>query len=144
MTRIVASNGLAGNLEGWQKTQRESAQRYAEKRRAVVEVTRQGERTVARRKPIKAVSDRRRVENKVRRAMADARWPDGPPKCVVPWCPNRADDLHEVLSRARGGSITDEGNTVPLFRGCHTVITYTEPQWAYEFGLLKHSWEVSA
>jgi HNH endonuclease len=61
------------------------------------------------------------------------------PPCSVPWCPALADDLHEALSRARGGSTTDEANIRPLCRPCHDVITDTEPMWAYALGLLLRS-----
>jgi len=33
------------------------------------------------------------------------------------------DDVHELLSRARGGSITDPANLACLCRGCHSLIT---------------------
>jgi Autographiviridae endonuclease len=62
-----------------------------------------------------------------------------PPLCAVPWCQRPADDLHEALSRARGGSTTDEANIRPLCRPCHGVITDTEPMWAYALGLLLRS-----
>jgi hypothetical protein len=57
-----------------------------------------------------------------------------------------ADDLHEPLTRARGGSITDKGNQVPLCRPCHDEITFSpesELQWAYDAGLLVHSWDAA-
>jgi hypothetical protein len=60
--------------------------------------------------------------------------------CGRPECHRRADDLHEPLSRARGGSITDEANVRPLARECHDEITLG-PDWAYEAGLLRHSWD---
>jgi hypothetical protein len=61
----------------------------------------------------------------------------------VPWCLHFADDIHESLTRARGGSITDAKIMHPLCRGCHDVITFTpesELGWAYDLGLLAHSW----
>lgn len=33
-------------------------------------------------------------------------------------------DAHELLSRARGGSITDPGNIALLCRGCHDLVTF--------------------
>lgn len=96
-----------------------------------------------RRTRIRAVSKKRAALNRERRKMAEARWPDGPPMCAVPECNRPADDLHEILSRARGGSITDPANTAPLCRPHHTVITDTEPAWAYSLGLLRHSWDVA-
>lgn len=93
---------------------------------------------------IKPVSDKRRAENRQRRKMADRLYPERP-KCAVPGCPNLADDLHEPKSRARGGSIVSEGNQVPLCRYPHhddlTFRPESELAWAYEIGLLVHSWD---
>jgi hypothetical protein len=81
--------------------------------------------------------------------MADRRWPDrreGTVLCAAweaiqpEWCTRRADDLNERLTRARGGSITDEANTVPVCRACNEALTL-EPQWGYELGFLRHSWD---
>jgi hypothetical protein len=94
------------------------------------------------RKRINPVSDKRRAENRERRAMADRRWPDrrdGTVMCAKPGCGHPADDLHEILPRGRGGSITDEENTIPLCRQHNEELTL-EPAWGYELGLLKHSW----
>lgn len=51
-----------------------------------------------------------------------------------PWCARCGQagaplDGHELLSRARGGSITDRSNIVLLCRDCHTFIT-THPDVA--------------
>ena len=91
---------------------------------------------------IHPVSAKRRAQNRERRAMADRLWPDRREGTVMcgcgrPECHRRADDLHEPLSRARGGAITDEGNCIPLARECHDEITLG-PAWAYLAGLLKH------
>jgi len=95
------------------------------------------------RKPIPRVSARRRAENRERTQMADRLWPDRREGTVMcgcgrPECHRRADDGHELLSRARGGSIADEGNVRPLARECHAEITLG-PDWAYAAGLIKHS-----
>lgn len=42
------------------------------------------------------------------------------PACVL--CGMRADDVHEPLTRARGGSILDPANSVPVCRSCHSWI----------------------
>ena len=94
------------------------------------------------RQPINPVSDRRRAENRERRAMADRLWPDRREGTVMcgcgrPECHRYADDGHELLSRARGGSITDEVNVRPLARECHAEVTLG-PAWAYAAGLIKH------
>lgn len=49
-------------------------------------------------------------------------------------------DVHELLSRARGGSITDPSNLVCLCRPCHDWVT-THPKEATEKGWLRNSWE---
>jgi 5-methylcytosine-specific restriction endonuclease McrA len=51
-----------------------------------------------------------------------------------------ASDVHELKSRARGGSITDLENLVVLCRVCHTWITQN-PKLALEQGWLKNSWD---
>lgn len=51
-----------------------------------------------------------------------------------------ASDVHELKSRARGGSITDLENLVVLCRACHTWITQN-PKLALEQGWLKNSWD---
>lgn len=51
-----------------------------------------------------------------------------------------ATDLHEVKTRARGGSILDPENIVVLCRPCHSWIT-TNPTQAKEQGWLKNSWD---
>lgn len=93
--------------------------------------------------PINPMSARRRRENRARAAMADSRWPgrrEGTVMCECgrPECARRADDGHEILTRARGGSITDEANVKALARECHQEIQLG-PAWAYRAGLLKHS-----
>lgn len=103
------------------------------------------ERAATRRGGLKPVSGKRRAENRERRAMVDRLYPERP-HCARPGCTNMADDLHEPLTRARGGSITDEGNQVPLCRPCHDEVTFkpeSELQWAYAAGLLVHSWGAS-
>jgi hypothetical protein len=98
--------------------------------------------SAARQKPIKPVSLKRARQNRERAAMADRLYPDrreGTVMCAVPWCPRLADDLHEPLTRARGGSITDEDNAEPVCRQHNGELTL-EPAWGYDLGLLKHSW----
>lgn len=94
------------------------------------------------RKPIRQVSAKRARENRARAAMADRRWPDRRDgtvmcECGRPECNRRADDGHEILTRARGGSITDEANVKALARECHQEIQLG-PAWAYRAGLIKH------
>jgi hypothetical protein len=98
------------------------------------------DKPLRRRGRIRPVSAKRARENRERRAMADRLWPDrreGTVMCIVPRCPLPADDLNEILPRGRGGSITDEKNTVPTCRGHNEELTGS-PAWAYRLGLLKH------
>ena len=88
------------------------------------------------------VSARRQAANQQRRAMIQVLYPERP-QCGRPRCTRLADDIHEPLTRARGGSITDPRNQVPLCRPCHDEVTFrptSELGWAYAAGLLKHSW----
>ena len=92
--------------------------------------------------PLPRVSAKRAVENRARRAMVAALWPERP-CCRVPGCPRLADDVHEPLTRARGGSIIDPANAKPLCRSHHDEVTFrpeSELGWAYDLGLLVHSW----
>jgi hypothetical protein len=64
--------------------------------------------------------------------------------CIVPACPDLADDLHEPLTRARCGSITSDENTVPMCRRHNDDLAQrpeSELGWAYALGLLVHSWD---
>lgn len=87
-----------------------------------------------------AVSKKRQQENAERRDMVKRLWPDETPRCAKPGCGRLADDVHEPLTRARGGSITDPDNAVPLCRSHHDDVG-DEEEWAYELALLIHSWE---
>ena len=100
---------------------------------------------------MRAVSKKRRPEIAARKRLIAAMKADGPVMCwfpttvsrtnagVLAWvvnCGSRADDLHEILSRARGGSISDPENCIPLCRTHHTWVT-EHPIEAKEMGLSK-------
>ena len=53
-------------------------------------------------------------------------------------CVGLAVDLHEPLTRARGGSLLDADNTVAVCRSCHTWI-HDNPAAAKAVGLLRSS-----
>ena len=92
--------------------------------------------------PLRAVSARRRAENRLRRKVVDKLFPERP-ACARPGCGQWADDVHEPLTRARGGSIVDPENMAALCRACHDLVTFSpdsELGWAYDLGLLRHSW----
>jgi hypothetical protein len=94
-----------------------------------------------RRKPLRPVSKKRAKENRVRAAVIAELYPERP-RCAC-GCGRLADDVHEILSRARGGSITDPGNLAPVARVCHDAITDEAP-FGYELGLSVHSWDALA
>ena len=52
----------------------------------------------------------------------------------------RATEVHEILTRARGGSILDKDNCVALCHNCHSFIT-VNPKQAHDEGFMRHSWE---
>lgn len=51
-------------------------------------------------------------------------------------CTSWATDLHEPLTRARGGSVLDAANTIATCRSCHRWI-HDHPLKATESGLLR-------
>lgn len=85
------------------------------------------------------VSPKRRKEQAERSKVLRVMFPE-PVVCAVPDCTSVATDPHEPLTRGRGGSITDPNNIVGLCRHHHDAI-HSEPPWAYELGLLRHSWD---
>jgi hypothetical protein len=93
---------------------------------------------------MRAQSLKRQREQAARKRMLRARYGDEQPPCAVTGCLRPADDAHEALTRARGGSITDPGNVFPVCRYHHDLITFAPEStlsWAYDQGLLKHSWD---
>lgn len=54
-------------------------------------------------------------------------------------CSINAVDVHEVLTRARGGSIIDEANVLALCRACHDWI-HGNPKRATDLGFLASQW----
>ena len=51
-------------------------------------------------------------------------------------CSGLAVDLHEPLTRARGGDVLDPANTIAVCRGCHDWI-HANPAAATPLGLLR-------
>ena len=99
--------------------------------------------TPSARRTLRPVSVKRAAENRQRRKMTTEVFGDQT-QCTAPGCPKWADDLHEPLTRARGGSITDPANARPLCREHHDQVTFapeSELGWAYDCGLLIHSWD---
>jgi hypothetical protein len=101
------------------------------------------------RKRLQPRSQRRQAEMAVRvpqiiSAVADGQRCEAGPVLsagrVAVRCAGAACDWHEVVTRARGGSILDPANRLWVCRPCHTWIT-EHPAQAHDLGLVKHSWE---
>lgn len=102
--------------------------------------------TIERRARLRPVSAAQAAENRLRRKIVSQLFGEQP-VCAGPCGGNWADDVHEPLTRTRGGSITDPANMVPLCRPCHDLVTFapeSELGWAYDAGLLRHSWDGAA
>lgn len=89
-----------------------------------------------RRVPLNPVSGKRRAENRERTAAL------APLRAAQPWCSRCgatgvALDAHELLSRARGGSITNLANIVLLCRADHTWVTEHPVEAAAEGWVLR-------
>lgn len=65
-----------------------------------------------------------------------------PSICEVPWCTDKATDPHEPLTRARGGDILDRSNIRKVCHAHNVLFASEEKPWMYEFGFLRHSWEI--
>lgn len=64
-----------------------------------------------------------------------------------PWCQarlkgcwGRSSEVHEVVTRARGGSILDPHNVLALCHWCHCWVT-EHPLEAHSLFLVRHGWE---
>ena len=58
-------------------------------------------------------------------------------------CTRHATDVHELKTRARGGSILELSNCIALCRSCHSWIT-EHPAWASAHGFMLHAWDGEA
>lgn len=91
-----------------------------------------------RKKRISPISAARRLENEVRRGVVEElsrkRGHICEAKCARD-CYRISTDAHEKLTRARGGSITDEDNILLVCRPCHEWI-HANPAEATEAGFL--------
>ena len=101
--------------------------------------------TLARGKGLAARSKKQQAayRERIRMLAAMVRAEHGPIVCAVPDCGELAQDPHEPLTRARGGSITDPDNVTLICRRHHEEI-HLEPAWAYQLGFLRHSWEAKS
>lgn len=91
------------------------------------------------------VSKKRQALNVSRRLFV-RKILDDRPYCeaqIPTLCTHFACDVHEIMTRARGGSILDEANVLALCRRCHSFIT-ENPAFSQEHGFTVHSWATSA
>ena len=90
---------------------------------------------------MRAVSKKRAVLNRQRKQLRDALVAEQAPcEAHLEGCGRVGTDLHELLTRARGGSIVDRDNTAWLCRPCHRKIT-ENPAWADHHGWTISSWD---
>jgi hypothetical protein len=61
------------------------------------------------------------------------------PVCAFRGCAAETTDGHEILTRARGGSISDAANVLLLCRSHHEMVT-VNPAWADGHGWTVASW----
>lgn len=91
---------------------------------------------------LRPVSKKRRSESKRREATRFEvleRDQYACQACIYGICTFHATDVHEILTRARGGSIYEPDNCLSLCRSCHTFIT-DNPAFAEEHGFIVPSW----
>jgi hypothetical protein len=65
------------------------------------------------------------------------------PACQVRWdddCQSKSVDIHEPLTRARGGSILSKDNAIATCRHCHSQI-HIHPNQATDRGFLISRWD---
>lgn len=87
---------------------------------------------------MRPVSLRRQRENRIRARLRAGLGAVACEAKIEGMCTGMAQDWHERLSRARGGSVIDVENRVMLCRACHSHIT-VNPVWSAE-----HGWSLSA
>lgn len=102
--------------------------------------------------PLRKVSDKRAAENRARVTTMKFVAKRSGGKCeacpsialvdpaAASNCQGKAVDGHEILTRARGGSITDPRNILHVCRRGHEWIT-AHPVEAEGVGLVRNSWD---
>ena len=98
-----------------------------------------------RRKALRGMSAKRRSQlrdrSDIRQVVLDR--DENRCQCGLDDCTRHATDVHELKSRARGGSILDPTNCLSLCRSCHSFITQN-PAWAEANGFALASWATEA
>jgi len=88
---------------------------------------------------INPVSKKRQELNGLRRAFVKRILSERMAcECRIQGCTWIPTDVHEIKTRARGGSIVDPENVLALCRRCHVWIT-EHPAWALENGFVVHA-----
>ena len=95
---------------------------------------------IVKRTPLRSRSKKAQRIAPLRRRLVEEMLEDAVCAARLAGCTWRATEVHERLSRARGGSILDRENCVALCAACHFHVT-THPREGHELGLLLHSWE---
>jgi hypothetical protein len=95
---------------------------------------------LSRRTPLRSRSKKTARVYEHRRTLV-ARLLTERPICEVPWCLARSVDVHEPLTRARGGDILDPENCRAVCRMHHDLIHANAEAWIEDLGFLKHSWD---
>lgn len=81
----------------------------------------------------------------VRRLLEERPWCEACPVYAAhdgraTYVRQRSVDIHEILTRGRGGSILDEPNLLAVCRSCHRRIG-NYPALSNELGLTRASWD---
>jgi len=94
---------------------------------------------------LKPISAKRKSQTKARRELIAAVMERDRNSCQarIEGCSHHATDVHELKTRARGGSILEMSNCIALCRSCHSWIT-EHPAWASAHGFMLHSWDGEA
>lgn len=92
-----------------------------------------------RRSRLRPISSKRQAIQ-TERAVLRIRMLVAHPVCQVQDCRKESAHVHEVLTRARGGSILDESNCRAVCASCHRRI-HDNPKWATEQRLLITQYE---
>jgi len=94
-----------------------------------------------RNKPLSPISKKTRSLIPTRKAVREIVLNRDDNRCQaqIYACTYHATDVHEIVSRGRGGSPYDPDNCLSLCRSCHRYIT-ENPEWATAHGFLLPAW----
>lgn len=101
---------------------------------------------IMKRTPLRRMSKKRKAQIPLRKKVIEEVMDRDRGLCqaALPGlCRVQASDVHEILTRARGGSILDPDNCIALCRPCHSWIT-DHPGWSRDHGFMISSWTSGA